>query len=72
MTNVAAAPERLAAVIESFLDAAGLARSFEELNIPANQIAEFVEDALRQWTGTFNPVPLNRDRVHSLYRDVSE
>lgn len=70
--NAAEAPERLAALIESFLEQAGLARSFEQLNIPVDQIPEFADDALRQWTGTFNPIPLDRDRVQSLYRDVSE
>lgn len=66
-----AAPERLAAIIESFLEAAGLARSLEALNIPADQIPEFADDALKQWTGTFNPIPLDHDRVQSLYRQVS-
>jgi len=72
VTNTQAAPDRLAEVIESYLDAAGLAKSFGELNISSEQIPELAEDALRQWTGTFNPIPLNRDRVQSLYREVSE
>ncbi|MGV3486719.1 MAG: iron-containing alcohol dehydrogenase [Planctomycetaceae bacterium] len=69
--DVDAAPERLAELIEGFLDTAGLARSFEQLNIPADQIPTFTEEALRQWTGTFNPIPLDHARVQSLYRDVS-
>ncbi len=69
--DIEAAPERLAEVIEGFLDAAGLARSFDQLNIPPDQIPHLIDDALRQWTGTFNPIPLDRDRVNSLYRDVS-
>lgn len=71
VNDVQLAPERLAQVIESFLDSAGLARSFEQLNISPEQIPAFTEEALRQWTGTFNPIPLDRDRVQSLYREVS-
>lgn len=69
--TVEKAPERLAELIEHFLEKAGLASSLEQLNIPVDDIPEFAEDAMRQWTGTFNPVPLDRDRVQSLYRDVS-
>ncbi len=64
------APNRLAEIIESFLMTAGLARSLDELNIPLDNISELTDDALRQWTGTFNPIPLDHDRVRSLYRDV--
>lgn len=71
VNDIQAAPERLAQVIESFLDTAGLARSFEQLRIPSEQIPDFTEEALLQWTGTFNPVPLDRERVRSLYREVS-
>ncbi len=72
ITDVANAPNRLAEVIESFLEIAGLARSLDELSISTEQLLELADDALRQWTGTFNPIPLDRDRVMSLYQEVRQ
>jgi len=70
-SDVDSAPERLAQIVDGFLDDAGLARSFQQLNIPVEQIPELASEALHQWTGTFNPIPLDHDRVQSLYREVS-
>lgn len=64
------APERLAAMVTSWLREAGLATSFDELSIPSSGIDSFVEDALRQWTGTFNPIPLDAARTRQLYGSV--
>lgn len=64
------APERLAQLIQSLLRQAGLATSLSELEIPGETIDQLSEDALKQWTGTFNPVPLDRDRAQSLYDEV--
>jgi len=71
VTDIDDAPERLAQIIEAFLEAAGLATSFQQLNIPTEHIPELATDAMHQWTGTFNPIPLDHDRVQSLYREVS-
>jgi len=71
VTDVEAAPNRLAEIIEAFLEAAGLATSFQQLNIPTEHIPDLASEALHQWTGTFNPVPLDHDSVQSLYREVS-
>lgn len=65
------APERLAEMVTGWLREAGLATSFDELAIPAAGIEAIVEDALKQWTGTFNPVPLDADRTRQLYRSVA-
>jgi alcohol dehydrogenase len=64
------APERLANMVVAWLRVAGLATSLDELSIPASGIDTFVEDALKQWTGTFNPIPLDADRTRGLYRSV--
>ena len=64
------APERLAEMVVSWLREADLATSLDELSIPASGIDTFVEDALKQWTGTFNPIPLDADRTRGLYRSV--
>ena len=65
------APQRLADLVIHWLREAGLATSLDELSIPASGIDTFVEDALKQWTGTFNPVPLDPDRTRDLYHSVT-
>jgi len=65
------APQRLADLVIHWLREAGLATSLDELSIPASGIDTFVEDALKQWTGTFNPVPLDPDRTRDLYHSVA-
>jgi len=65
------APERLASMVTQWLREAGLATSLDELSIPTSGIERFVEDALKQWTGTFNPIPLDADRTRQLYRSVA-
>ena len=67
----AEAPQRLAELVIHWLREAGLATSLDELSIPASGIDSFVEDALKQWTGTFNPVPLDPDRTRDLYDSVA-
>ena len=52
-------------MVTGWLREAGLATSLDELSIPASGIERFVEDAMKQWTGTFNPVPLDADRLAS-------
>ena len=65
------APERLASMVTRWLEEAGLATSLNALSIPSTGIESFVEEALKQWTGTFNPVPLDRDNAERLYRSVA-
>lgn len=65
------APERLAVMVTRWLEEANLATSLNALKIPASGIESFVEEALQQWTGTFNPVPLDRENAERLYRSVA-
>jgi alcohol dehydrogenase len=65
------APERLAQRVVEWLRQAGLKTSLNELGIPTEGIDAFVKDALKQWTGTFNPVPLDAQRARSLYDSTS-
>ena len=65
------APERLAQLIVNWLKEAGMATSLGELEIPSTGIDTFVEEALKQWTGNFNPVPLDADAARKLYRSVA-
>ena len=69
--ETADAPARLAEWVVSWLREAGLATSLDELSVPTSDIGLFVQDALQQWTGTFNPVPLDEDRTRQLYRAVA-
>lgn len=69
--EVAEAPERLAQMVVGWLREAGLATSLKELSVPASEIGRFIGEALQQWTGTFNPIPLNEDRVRELYQSVA-
>ncbi|WP_146580923.1 iron-containing alcohol dehydrogenase [Neorhodopirellula pilleata] len=65
------APDALAELVLSWMGAAELAVSLDELAIPSSDIGRFVDDALQQWTGTFNPISLDQDNVRMLYRDVA-
>ncbi|MGB7329267.1 MAG: iron-containing alcohol dehydrogenase [Rubripirellula sp.] len=65
------APERLASLVTCWLREAGLATSLEELSIAESAIDVMAEDALKQWTGTFNPLPLDAQRSLELYRSVA-
>ncbi|MEM6978095.1 MAG: iron-containing alcohol dehydrogenase [Planctomycetota bacterium] len=64
------APEILANLVTGWMEAADLATTLEDLLIPSSDIGQFVDEALQQWTGTFNPIALDEDTVRSLYRDV--
>ena len=65
------APDRLADMVVGWMREAGLATSLDELSIPQSGINVFVQDALKQWTGTFNPIELSAERVDRLYRAVA-
>jgi len=65
------APHRLSEILTQWLREANLATSLDELAIPSSGIDHFVEEALKQWTGTFNPIPLDADRVRGLYHAVA-
>ncbi|MCM2373890.1 iron-containing alcohol dehydrogenase [Aporhodopirellula aestuarii] len=65
------APDRLAEMVQDWVQSAGLATSLDALSIPSSDIGMFVDDALQQWTGTFNPIPLDEDSTRALYREVA-
>lgn len=65
------APSRLAEMVTRWLQEAGLETSLNGLQIPESGIDEFVEAALQQWTGNFNPIPLDRDKTLQLYKSVA-
>lgn len=65
------APDRLAEMVQDWLRAAGLATSLGELSIAGSDIGAFVGDAMKQWTGTFNPIGLDENSIHTLYQEVA-
>ncbi|EMI46939.1 iron-containing alcohol dehydrogenase [Rhodopirellula sp. SWK7] len=65
------APDRLAEMVQDWVQSAGMATSLDELSIPSSDIGMFVDDALQQWTGTFNPIALDEDSTRALYREVA-
>ncbi|MEM6689567.1 MAG: iron-containing alcohol dehydrogenase [Planctomycetota bacterium] len=64
------AGDTLASLFESWVRAAGLHNTLTELGVPSEAISAMSEDALQQWTGTFNPVGLDSDRVKRIYREI--
>ncbi|KAA5547348.1 iron-containing alcohol dehydrogenase [Roseiconus nitratireducens] len=65
------APEQLATMVTRWLEESQLKTSLNALSIPESGIEGFVEEALQQWTGTFNPVPLDKSNAERLYRSVA-
>lgn len=67
----AAAGSFLAEIVRNLMLIAGLVTRISELPIVDPDLDTFASDAMHQWTGTFNPVPLSVDRVRQLYQTVS-
>ncbi|TWT82400.1 1,3-propanediol dehydrogenase [Planctomycetes bacterium CA13] len=68
--NQTDAPEQLAKRVTTWVREANLATSLAELRIPTAAIDSLVDEALQQWTGTFNPIPLTSANVRALYHAV--
>ncbi len=64
------APTRLANLIHDMLRQADLATSLTELGVPGDSIPQLSAESLQQWTGTFNPIPLDQARAESLYHET--
>lgn len=58
----------LADFITSLVAKAGLATKLSELGVEETRLDEFAGEAEKQWTGTFNPRPVNRADLLSLYQ----
>ena len=64
----ATAAEIVAARIEQLLDLAGIPRSLEAAGVAADGIPALAEEAARQWTAGFNPVPMDAPAFEKLYQ----
>lgn len=66
----AAGPESLATRLELLLAAAGFPGSLREHGIDDQALPALAADAATQWTGAFNPVPLDASGFEALYREA--
>ncbi len=62
------ATETLARYIETVVIDSGLPTSLQECNVKPDLIPVMAEEASKQWTGTFNPRPVNKQSLEELYR----
>jgi alcohol dehydrogenase len=60
--------EAVAGWVERLLRAGGLQTHLSRLGVQADDIGQLAEAATQQWTGTFNPRPLDRTNLESLYQ----
>lgn len=60
----------LAAFVENLLLEAGLKRKLEELDVAAGQLTALSAAAAKQWTGTFNPRPVDEQALLDLYQNA--
>ena len=63
-------PEQLAQRVEAMLAAAANPRCLNELGVTAGQLPALAEEAARQWTAQFNPSPVGRDELLSIYESA--
>src|SRR5205814_10646203 len=65
-----AAAVTLAAALDEWARAARLPRTLRELNVVEADVPLLAADAATQWTGTFNPRPLDEAAARELYRSA--
>jgi len=65
------AAETLADLVTRFVQAAGLQVRLADLNVSEDSFAAMAADAAQQWTGTFNPVPVDVNSLLQLYRNAA-
>lgn len=62
--------QRLAALLQGLLQEAELAGRLQTLGVPQEELPRLARDAAEQWTGRFNPRPVNAEVLESLYRQA--
>ncbi len=62
------AAEQLAMLVDQWLMQAGLARKLRDLNIAANELETLAAAASTQWTGSFNPKPVDEKSLLEIYQ----
>ncbi|GMV67420.1 MAG: iron-containing alcohol dehydrogenase [Candidatus Omnitrophica bacterium] len=64
--------ECLAAWLETILAQGGLPGNMRDLGVQADDLPQLAQMAAEQWTGTFNPRPMNAELFRQLYEQVME
>ncbi len=60
--------EAAAVLLEDLCRRAGLETTLSDLQVPSEALPRLAEEAVPQWTGTFNPVALDAEGFLSIYR----
>ncbi|MEM9410407.1 MAG: iron-containing alcohol dehydrogenase [Planctomycetota bacterium] len=66
------ASERLADFVTDLVETAGLKTDLQSLQVQAEQLPALAEAAAQQWTGNFNPRPVNPENLLSIYQSAFE
>jgi len=61
-------PETLARRLEGFIAAGGLSGTLRDRGVKAEALPELADQAVQQWTGTFNPRPFDAAGALEIYR----
>ena len=61
------APEKLAELVAAFAAHAGLPTRLSERGVEAATIGELAAEAAKQWTGSFNPRPVDEAALRMIY-----
>ncbi|MFQ5731887.1 MAG: iron-containing alcohol dehydrogenase [Planctomycetaceae bacterium] len=61
------APRKLAGLVERLVAEAGSPTSLQTLDVEREMIPTLAEEAAQQWTGKFNPRPVDADSLKELY-----
>jgi alcohol dehydrogenase len=64
---IAEAPEKLAGLVAKFATSAGLPSRLSERGIDAAALGKLATDAAKQWTGSFNPRPVDEAALAAIY-----
>ncbi len=62
----------LADLVQSWVDAAGLATNLNQLSINGEKLETLSADAAKQWTGNFNPRDVDAGELSKLYRSAMQ
>src|SRR6185503_1873109 len=66
------AGDLLAGRLEELARLGVLPRTLKSINVPREDLHILSENATKEWTGTFNPRPLDASAAHALYEKAYE
>jgi alcohol dehydrogenase len=66
------ASEHLAVCIAEWVRNAGCPTSLKECGVERSRLPQLASEAAQQWTGTFNPRPVDATHLEELYRCAYE